>query len=352
MKQVIALSVALAAAMVGSYLTWTDDSEPVATDGAEVYRARDGELKSVTWSSDERTIAISSRSDELGDYLWIESKETREVPKPVEPEPDDAPDESPADEDDVPDELPDEPPEMEMVEETIEVSFAGNDAAEKLWSDFQPLVALRELPDAASLDAEVFGLDEPTGTVTVTLEDQQVELTIGGETYGSKDRYARVGDSVFLLDDGDLRPLQFAATRLVERTLFPLIDSEVEQVVVTQGDAPPMVFEHRNRDDRQAAHFTWASQPDEADDQVDAWVGRLLKLRLRRYLTAEEAGALSPLFRYEVRGEGQAYPVEILEGPDGTVYARSAHNRSLVELTASLADGLDAELGELTPPAE
>jgi len=346
MKQVIALSVALAVAMVGSYLTWTDDSEPVATDGTEVYRATEGDLESLTWTSENLNIVVRRKTDGLGDYLWLESREVRKTTKPVEaPEPEDSP--ADGEEDDAP---PPEPA-TETVEEVLEVAFAGNEAAEKLWADFQPLVALRELAQASELDAEAFGLDEPTGTVVATVGGKPIELVIGGETYGSKDRYAKLGERVFLLDDGDLRPLQYAASRLVERSLFPLPEADVEQVVATRADGTELSFVHRNRDDKAAAYWAWAEQPDEQDDQVDAWVGRVLKAKLRAYTTDDDAGALRPLFSYEVRGGDKAYAVEILEGADGKLYARAAFTRSLVELTASLVDGLSDELEELAPPS-
>ena len=41
-------------------------------------------------------------------------------------------------------------------------------------------------------------------------------MPVGGETWGSSDRYVGLEGRVFLVDDADLRPLQYGKTRLVE----------------------------------------------------------------------------------------------------------------------------------------
>ena len=73
MRQVIGLSVVLALSLVGSYLSWTSDEEVIDDDAVVVVQHTAKELTSLEWDSEDSTTVISRRSDDLGDYLWIES---------------------------------------------------------------------------------------------------------------------------------------------------------------------------------------------------------------------------------------------------------------------------------------
>ena len=338
MKQVIGWSIALTVAMVGSYLTWTDDSEPPAVEGVAVYRASPSELGSVTWASEKTTVTLTKRSDDLGDYYWIDSLEVRTITRPVEPA---EPDES------APEDPPPEPATEEVTEE-VRVAFLGNAAAGQVWEGFAPLEALRELTELPGIDREVFGLTEPEGTLTVKKGDTSYEIVVGSETYGSKDRYAAMGDRVFLLDDADLRPLQFASSRLVERQLTPLQPTDMERVTATRPGGPSVELVQGNRDDEARAFWALASNPEEADDDAEAWVARAFLLRFRRYVRDEEAGELEPLFSYAIEGGGQTYEVSFfMSKTDGHAYARSSHNRSLLQLTDDTAPVVQEALTQL-----
>jgi hypothetical protein len=346
MKQVIGFGVALAAALVGSYLTWTDDSEPVAVEGVPVYRTTPSELQSVAWASDSVDVTLSKRSDDKGDYHWLEVTERKQVERPVL-------DEAPADESTDGDD-PEAPPtpRIETVEVVTEVAFKGNDAAAQVWEAFAPLEALRELTDTPGLDRSVFGLEEPEGRITVTRKGgEPVQLVVGGETYGSKDRYATAGERVFLLDDADLRPLQFAMSRLVDRVMYPLARPEMTAASLTLADGRGIEAVHVNPDDESKEYWTLATTPDDRNDEVDALLDRALLLRFRAYVTEAEAtagGALTPAYTFTVSGDGQTWPIEVLRRDDDTWFARAAYNRSLVQLTDNVqAPGVERELREL-----
>lgn len=327
MKQVIGWSIALSVALVGSYLTWTDDSEPPALEAVPVYRATASELQAITWVAENAEVTLTRKSDALGDYIWIASSETRTVDVPVEPEPsEESSDEAPP------------APRVEQVEQLVAVDFTGNGEAMALWETYAPLEALRELTELPGLDRSLFGLDAPEGTVKVTKGGQTFELVIGAETYGAKDRYAAMGDRVFLIDDGALRPLQFASSRLVERNMWPLTKPEMETAAARLPDGEWVAFTHENRDDETQQHWAFADTDGERSDEADAFLDRLQLMRFRRYLTDDEVGGpLTPIFAYRFSGKGQTYDIEMLEGPDETYYARSAFNRSLVQMSDAQA---------------
>jgi len=375
-RQIGVLSVLLAAALVGSYLTWTaDESSGERDEKVVVYRANATDVERIAWDSEELTLTVERETDALGEYVWVTVTE-RTVLAPPEPpeeeglEEDETPvdvledesaddaeateDDAEATEDDEPagdGESTDEPePTAEPEIETRIVSFKGNKTAEELWEDFAPLYALRELGELASLDAGLLGLDEPTATLEVVRRSGPVELLVGGETYGSKDRYLGYGGQVFLVDDSTLRPLQYGKTRLVERRLHPLDEPDVEQIAVT-GGATSVAFVHQNADDPGQAYWAAADAPDIADEGAATWIAKLSRLRVHSYATAEEAELpLQPSFSFVVGGGGESWSVDVLVDPaDDQYYARPSWNRSMVKLTQSLASEVVADLETVLP---
>jgi hypothetical protein len=363
MKQVATLSVALVAALVGSYLAWTDDGETVDAEQVPLYDASEADLEQIRWNTKTKDITVSKRSDARGDYWWIETVERvvpalpdePEAPEPTDddaPEGDDAGEEAPESPADEPASPTDEPTEEEAPPEPTEkrVAFVGSEQAAELWADYAPLVALRELRTDGAVSDATFGLEEPEGTLEVVRRGQTITMEIGGETYGSKDRYVRHNGKTYLVDDGDLRPLQYASTRMVERGLYPYPTSEIASITVTY-DGRTEQFVQQNRDDKGKAYWARSATPEEQDDTVETWVGKLTKLRLRAYVDEAEVEGLEPLFAFQAEGAEGSWPVEVLRapGPTGTYYARTAFNRSLVELTGSVAKNIADDLPEVLP---
>ncbi len=363
MKQVIALSAALVLSLMGSYLAWTDESEEVGADEVELYSANEDSVTKLTWESDKASIVAERRSDPKGTYVWITATERNRID--IEPEPSDTdhPDDEPAAEE--PEEPTEDDPhaglgldldkedEVEGVDYRIEATtraFKGNSAADKLWTGFAPLVALRELKPQGEVDRATFGLDEPEGTVEVTRSSGPVSLDVGGESYGTQDRYVGYNGKIFLIDDGTLKPLEFASSRLLERTLQPIAEPELERVTVALPDGGSFAYTQQNRDDRDKAYWALADSPDSADDAADTWIPKVLRMRLKEYADMAEAPAdLQPVVRIEVAGDGQVWVVELLSGPDDTFYARSDFTRALVTLTPAMAGNVIDDLGSLSP---
>jgi hypothetical protein len=402
-RQIVALSVALVASLVGAYLTWTDETEVVSGEAVEVYAASDKDLQKLVWDTESVDVTVERRKDERGEYLWIESTETRKARKPPKkPDPHDHEDgETEGDEPASPDPADPASPEGEPATEaepepepepepTVTTTrFLGNAKAQEMWTAFAPLRAPRQL-DSSGTDLSKFGLGPPgadaepaegeedaapegddphpvkpkkapeRATVEVVRSSGPLTLTVGGETYGAKHRYVQHGDAVFLIEQELLKPLS-TPRGLIEQSLFPFEEADIAQVDVAlrgEGEGTSYVFVQQNRDDRAKAYWARQEALDQDDGTVRTWLGKVFKLRLREYVDeAEVQGPLVPVVTYTVKGKGEEWPVEIVkatttseEGEEKTEwYARSAYNRSLVSLTESLARNVIDDLDSLAP---
>jgi hypothetical protein len=386
-KNVVALSVSLVVALTAAYLTWTKDPEEVSAEAVAIWDTREGEVTRLAYHTDKIDVVVDRRTDAAGDYFWVDSTETKIKPKKHKKDPH-GDHEGPEDESakgdkakgdkakgdkakgdkakgdkaksdgaeaeeaepvDAPEE-PEEPDEQEIVHE----SFLASVAAEDLWKAVAPLLAMRELE--APSDPSVFGLDAPRGKLTVTRGSGPIELELGGETYGAKDRYVRFGGKVFLVDDAKLKPLESAGSKLMERALFPSEQKEIERLEVTLPAGGGVVWTQVNKDD--AAKAAWARKetPGVADDVGATWITKLLGLKLQAYVAPDAADAptsLEPMFTYGVV-EGEAtWEVQVLRttSEPWSYYAKSEYNRSLVKLQESTARNVVDDLDTLAPAA-
>lgn len=378
MRDIIVLSTALALSLVGSYMVWTGDEEVIDDEAVQVYAAGPADLVSLTWDSEDSKAVVTRKTDAKGDYLWVEATtrtKKRITPDPDHPEVDgdrpitpeelqeavdeQAADEAPSDEEEPAEGADDEAPEEEPEEDAYEVvettkAFKGSKQADEMWEAFAPLFALRELSGGAD-KREAFGLDEPTGTVTVERAKGTITLTVGGETYGSKNKYVSREDQdrVFLLDDATLRPLQFAASRLTDRALLPFTGDDVRKLVVTLPSGTGFTYLQQNADDPANAFWSTAADPETADETAGTWIDKLFRMRLRNYTASEDAPTvLTPVFTYTASDQdGNSWAVEVLQatGEEGATewYARSEHTRSLVQIPESLASGVVEDLESL-----
>lgn len=327
MRQIAVLSVLLGAALVGSYLTYNaGEKDTSKADQVVVYHADPSDIDAITWKSDTETVQLDHKLDAAGEYLWV----TVTGAPPATEEPVDEEDPTPP------------PPDSGET-----VSFKGNEAADTLWKDFAPLYALRELTTTGAATSASFGFDKPTATVQVGRHSGPIELVVGGQTYGSKDRYVKLGDKVYLVSDQTLKPLELAKTRLVDRLLQPLAESETESVTVRRGDESATLL-HKNREDAKAEFWARPETPAVADESAKTWLGKVMRMRVQDYVAKEPALAAS--FSYTVEGEGKSATIEVFTGDDGQFYAKSSYTRGLVQLTESVASEVTADLDTVLTP--
>lgn len=342
MRQVAINGAVLALSLAGALYTWQHrDDEPADDTKVAMYQAAKGDVQKITWKADDLTVTLEHKKDASGEYTWVSTHE--EVKKAVAAA-------APGDTD-----APEAPAEVEIKES----AFLGNDAAAKLYDAFSPLLALRELAQDPAADPKTFGFDAPKATLTVDKGGQVIEMLLGAETYGSRDRYVKQGDKVFLVDDQDLRPLQYGKTRLVERALQPFAEKDLDSIVVRDAAGTSVNFVQKNREDREKAYWARDSAPDTKDEIGATWLDKLIKVRAQGYPNADEIpAALTPMFSYTASGrkdgEPQSWTVEVLKNDaDGEFYAKSSYDRATVKLTKTLAseavDDLTAALSGTAP---
>jgi hypothetical protein len=157
---------------------------------------------------------------------------------------------------------------------------------------------------------------------------------------------------VWLVDEGLLRPLEFAGTRLVERSLFPTAEKDIQKVEVTTPAGTTVTYVQANADDAAKAFWAKADSPEVEDGAAGTWLDKVFRLKLQGYADESKVtGPLEPVVAYTIHGPDEATRVEILKtgtGEETTWYARSDYNRVLVSLTDSLARNVVDDVPTLT----
>ena len=377
MRDVIVLSVVLGLSMVASYVSWTSEDVVIDDEAVVVFSADPADIQALKWESEELTATVTRKSDDKGDYLWVETESRKKrIVNPHDGSADDPAlqdggdreiteeelqehlDEM-ADEEDGHDHGDDhddegegeDAPEPEYEIEVTNKAFKGSSQADDLWESFAPLEALRELDAAAA--AETVDFSEPAATIVVSRQKGDLELLVGGETYGSKDKYVKLGDRVVLVDDATLRPLEFAATRLIDRALVPMTAEDARKIEVTPPAGATIAFVQMKADDPGAAYWASADDQETPDETAGTWVDKVFRLRLRDYPAADEVPAdLTPQLRYALTdAEGASWAVDLLLGKDekgeDAWFARSEHTRATVSVPSSLARNVVDDVGDL-----
>jgi len=302
--------------------------EEVEKEGVQLIDAKAAELEKVVYTTPELTVTFEMKTDAFGRYGWATVEDRKKKGKddtaPVEPK---------------------------------VTTFKTGTPADKVVEAFAPMFALREL--AATDDAQLtsFGLKEPDTTVAVTVGGKTLTYDLGGETYGTKDRYARsqADGKLYVFDDEPFKTLKFAATRLPERGLMAAKVEQVSEITLGVGGATAR-WSQKNRDDKAAAYWERDGSAGK-DETFGNWLDKALKLKSTAYVQEGEAPAeLVPAFDLTIRSDGQsAETVSLLQGGEDW-YARSESTRGLVKLSRGPAkdaaeDAKDVVEGR-TPPAD
>ncbi len=373
----------LVALLLGAWLRWTGvlGSEEEPTDGVVVLRAEAADIELVTYHDEKADVRIERKSDEFGDYAWVDLEERKkkiklpekaELEQGEEPAADGPPKIEPPLEAPEPgekaegeqaegeDEAEEEEPEYEVEIKTS--AFKGGETATKLVESFAPLEAVRALGDLPPEKLEDLELAEPEAWLEITRKGKLRRLELGGEAYGTRDRYLRDVETgkYYLVDAEVFRPLKYAKSRLPDRRLSDLEKGDIVQVRL-EGQAGFAVMVQQNRQDKDAAY--WASSTDlERPVEIYAnWLDKALRLKGLSYVAEDEKPEkLEAAFSVQLHAEvGTPVTIEVFhdvpeDDGDPVWYARSEFTRGLMKLhkvlaaeaSDDVADVIEAELGE------
>lgn len=331
----------LVVSLGASYMHYTAD-EVAPKEGVMVIEARKDDLQSVVYEAPDLKVTLEMREDAVGRYPWITVDETKKK-------------------------------KVDGVETTErkQSRFKGGAAADKLIQSSVPLVAVRRLDNVDDERVASFGLKTPDTKVSYTIGGRTTVFELGGETYGTRDRYVRDVSTglLYVLDDELFKPLKFANSRLPERSLISPKPEEIDSVTVAQGGTV-VSWTQRNKEDKDARYWNRDTPVAEApapaegaaapaaggkDETFSNWVDKLLKLKSTAYVQEGDTPTDPQLrFEFTVRVKGKPdETVQVLQAEDAW-YARSNYTRGLVKLARTsaedLADEVDDILAGRAPP--
>jgi hypothetical protein len=334
----------LLVALLAAWLTFRGELAGEATSAEEgdvLVQAAEGDVERIVYESEGRTLFLESRRDEVG--RWFAGRETIAAVRdegaagPTE--------EIGGGEESAPtggDEGPEPPPPSTEV-------FPGGAAVGSLWQLLEPLRVRRVLGELDDEKLAELGLAEATASLTVVVRGREHRFELGGEVFGSGDRYARETDGrVVVLPGALVRDLEASPERLMEWRLIRATRPEVETVEIARQGKSMTIVQHAAAQIGEA-FLTLAGQ-DEPSGEVETWADKLFRLEARGYRAGELPADRRPEATIVVdsREHGrETLDLWSIEEAGRRVWlGRSAHTRMLAELGA-LAEEVSADLDGL-----
>lgn len=326
-KSVVIYAALLALGLGASWVRYTsDETEP--REGVVLVESKKGELRSVKFDAPDLDVTFESRKDDFGTYWWAAVTETKTRKKDGQ--------------------------------DTVEVEdkrFKVGAASDKLVESLEPLMALRELKSVDDAKLEAYGLKAPDTVVTLTTAAGTTTLELGGETYGTKDRYVRVRETgrIFVVKDEPFKTLKFANTRLPEKQLVAAKKEEIERLTLGTG-GQSVSWTQKNRDDVTAASWEKEGTPGK-DETFSNWLEKFLKVKATGFAAEGEVPADAvAAFDLTVTATGKpAETVRFLQAGDDW-YATSESLRGHAKLPKSSAKDVADDVADVlegrAPPEE
>lgn len=355
MRSVWIHGVLLLLALAAAYATWTrEEGTDTARERVTVWRAEPGDVASVTYVADRRTVRVERRTEGGDSFLW--GTEYRTVRRaPVAPDDDDR--------------AGIEPPGTgeagsDRTERTVErvdtTEFPVGREGEALLELLAPLRALRELRDPSDEALERYGLADPGERIRVELPEGTRELEVGAGVYGSGDRYAAEpgGDRVYVLPAEIFRKLGGGEGALRERELHAFRMGDVGRVRVRTPSGERTML-HTGGDVPSRATWAPPEAPDRPDPSFANFMERLERLWISRYEPRLSPDSLELVLRVEYFGPGDGAeplgflelhrrPASAREGDEGVrYYLRTERTRVPASTDRRLAEQVDQDTGQL-----
>lgn len=345
-----------------SWLRWTSEPE-VELDGQVVLLQgeQDGLEKIVWHAKDKDKALIERRTDDYGSYLWVsytrwtEDKPVTPMDPDAVPEPEPEPDaeEGGTDGEPAAEGAPaeDAAPKTYTAETQV---FKAGEAGDELLASLSPMLAIRKLEAVDEAKLESIGLVDPSDSLEITRKGRTTVLELGGEVYGTRDRYVRESGSgdIFLVDDEVLRPLKYARTRLPDRQLWDVEPKQIVRVSLADAAGVSADFEQKNADDETQAYWLRAGAPEgtDKDAQLDTWMDKALKLRGTRYADPDALPeGLQTAFTLAIETQAGASLLLTVEkdSAEGDYWASTPYTRGRVKLLRTATESLAGDVATI-----
>ncbi len=223
------------------------------------------------------------------------------------------------------------------------VTFPGSKQAKELVEKLAPLKAARSLGKLAGDKLVPLGLDKPSATLTLRFGDAVREVKVGNATYGSGDLYVmNNAGEVYLLPASSVAHLRHGASALLDRGALGIEKDQIERVTISAG-AQGRELVQRNREDKAAAFFADAAEPDEKREGVGVWLDRVLRLSVVDLVDDKPTGP--PALTVEVFGDkGTLGVVKLWPSGEKTAFLTSSRFGKTATVAKAAAEAISKEL--------
>jgi len=331
--------VLLALASGTALKVWTRDAEQDKPGAAEVevWSGTADSVESVSLETKQRKVRIEPKKDAAGRYYVVRlEKDEPQAPPPQPPPHDGAPPAPPP---------PAPPPKLQKM------AFVGVKAADETIGKLAKFSAVRALGKVDAGRAAEFGLDKPEGTLRIKIAGKEHLLTIGGNTPGATERYAKYGTSgeVFAISGDIMQSLQFADSRLMERDFHAFELDEVTKIRVTKGGKSRELVRVEGKKDAWADPAT----PAKADESFGNWLTKLNRVRVTDYVETPPSPPapenLSVRIDYFVgpKNAGFLELYKVQGGPSTEYLGKSEQTRWFAKVLESAAEQADQDSATL-----
>jgi len=312
--------------LVAAWITFRGQLQgdsPSDKEGVVVLQAAVGDVTRVVYETERRTLRLEARRDEGG--RWFEGSELVAQDAGVE---------------------------TETARQPETKVFRGGAAAESLWRQLEPLRVRRVLGHLDEKKLAELELADTTASLTLTVRGRDHRFALGGEAYGTSDRYARENDGrVVVLPVTLTGDLDIGRSRLMEHRLIRATRPEVEALEPSRLGRRARIVQHGAA---QPVEAFWSLEGrQEASGGFAAWVDKFFRLQARGYRSAEPGSDWQSEATITV--ESREHGLETLEiwsveeEGERVWLGRSASTRLVTELSSPLAEEVCEDLSSLLP---
>ncbi|MFZ5891351.1 MAG: DUF4340 domain-containing protein [Myxococcota bacterium] len=334
MKSIVVHVGLLAIAGAAAFSIWTREEKPEQekADTVDVWSGSPEAVEAVSFEGKQRSVKIQPKKDAVGSWYVVTLDKEVAAPAPHPSVDGGAPPPAPA-------------PKHEVS------TFLSMKAGSELMKKLAPLKALRSLGKLEPGKLADYGLDKPEGTLKLKVGGKEQLLTVGAQTIGGSERYAKYGASgeVFAIEGDLIQTLTFADSRLTERELHSFENDDVKSIRISKGP--------KNREVVRVAEKkgAWAdtASPNKPDETVVNWMTKVDRLRALEFVekpaqlpTPEQA-----VVRLDYSSAGknlgflELYKVAGEKGPE--YLGRTEYTRWYVKVVSSSAEQVEQDLGAI-----